>query len=89
VKTYTARFGIIPVTQKLEKLKNLQDVEIFEVEAGSFRGFLARGDGPRGQVVRAELIDVENELDVRFYFYGPGAGDESMVEPILSSLRML
>ena len=89
MKTYTARFGIIPVTQKLEKLKNLDNVEIFEVETGSFRGFLVRGEGPHGEVARAQLIDTKNELDVRFYFYGPGAGDDSLVEPILGSLKVI
>jgi hypothetical protein len=89
VKTYSARFGIIPLSQKAEKLKNLEDVVICEVEAGSFKGFLVRGKGRHGQAARAQLIDVEKELDIRFYFYGPGAANDSIVGPILHSLKAL
>jgi hypothetical protein len=89
VKTYSARFGIIPLTQKAEKLKNLEDVVICEAEAGSFKGFLVRGLGEHGQVARAQLLDTERELDIRFYFYGPAAANDSIVGPILGSLKAI
>jgi hypothetical protein len=80
-------YFILGITDEYDRLKNLRDVEIYDVDVGPFRGFLVRGTGQRGKVARAQLISTENELDIRFYFYGHGASDDSMVGRILQSLK--
>lgn len=87
-RSYNTRFGIIPVSQKLEKLKDLEEVEIYSIGVNSLRGFLVRGMREGGQTARVQMIDAENEFDIRVHVYGRGATDNRLIGAVLSSLQV-
>lgn len=74
--------------KKVERLSALDDVEIFEIEVNSIRGFLVRGVREGIAAARIQMIDTQHELDIRLSIYGPKATDDSMILGILRSLEV-
>jgi hypothetical protein len=88
-KMYFARFGLVPLSTKAERLEGLEEAETYEIQGAPFKGFMVRGRTRQGKrVARIQLLDTTEELDLRLNFSSTEELDDEELGTIVNSVRI-
>jgi hypothetical protein len=88
-RMYFARFGLVPLSMKAERLEELEEAKIYEIQGAPLKGFMVRGRTRRGKrIAWIQLLDKAEELDLRLNFSSTEELEEEELGRIVNTVRI-